>query len=159
MDMTGEAEPAMNFSDTNPGRPDGPTMTVEPRELVLVYPLAKPFQTQNNEELKEPCSVGGNETSATSEERPDLFDLELDCGLGWAGENASTTSPNIGEKEVEEAVHVLSHEAPWYTLNFRYASQIANAQCNIFISASGAIRRSPEYAAAQCTPVDVSVSR
>ena len=156
MDMSGEVVQPMNFSDTNPGRPDGPTMTVEPGELV--YLLAVPLETKNNEEIKEPCSVGGNALAPT-EEHPYLFGKELDCALNLTGENASTTTPEIPEKQVEAAVTLLTRETPWYTLTFRYADKIANDQCNIYVSASGLIKRGPEYSHAGCQAADVTVSR
>jgi hypothetical protein len=156
MDMTGEVTQPMNFSDDNSGRPNGPLMTVEPGDLV--YHFSTSVQTQNSEEIRGLCELTGNALAVT-EERPYLFDRELDCPLSPTVENDSATTSNIAEKEVETAVALLSHETPWYTLNFAYADRVPNDQCNIYISASGTINRGPEYTRAQCTPVDVSVNR
>ncbi len=156
MEMTGKTTEAINFSDANPGRPNGPLMSVEPGELV--YPLSVSLQPQEGEETRELCSLAGNSLAVTAE-RPYLFERELDCALSHVVQNGWATTPNLPEKEVETAVASLRHEVPWYTLNFRYADKVANDQCNIFISASGAIKRGPEYKRAQCTPVAVSLSR
>jgi len=150
--VTGDNLGTMTFSDTNPGRPNGPKFTVYPGSYAYEVPY-EGFVAGGHAvapSKPNPCEWAGNQGSTEGAHEP--FGSALTCRGGTSASGLSEDAPEHG---VDEAIRIIGHETPLYIVNF---SAGADSACNIFISASGHIRKPVTWKYVECEPVHVRVS-
>lgn len=125
----------LEFSDTNPGRPNGPTLTVTPG--YFAYGL--PSWAENGNTFSGPFEFGPCDWGDNADYDFEPYNAEFKCDT--TNEETEGLSENGVEAEVERLVHVLNNEQPSYVVNLDPIS----ASCNVFIEPDGSIRRNGEF--------------
>ena len=172
MSWGGEQPEPLTFDDTNPGRPDGPVLTVKAE--ALVYPVARIVEMKEGEQY--PCRWGGTSRSIDNEDREhsDPFHLELHCQLVSEGGTKQETD-SVPEREVEDFISDAQHETRWVEFVFAEDAHSTDAthspeeeaeaeaegegECAYYVSTSGAVRRASEFAQGACLPVHLKVTQ
>lgn len=162
-----QSEP-LTFDDVNPGRPDGPVLTVKAE--ALVYPVPRVVEMEEGE--RHPCRWGGTSRSIDDEDREhsDPFHLELHCQLVNEGGSSQETD-SAPERAAEDFISDAQHETRWVEFVFSEGAHSAEAthspeeeveaeaegqgECAYYVSANGAVRRSSGFAQNGCLPVQL----
>jgi hypothetical protein len=129
--------------DSNPGRPNGPILSVGVRSVI--YPLGPAGAGESQEEFHEPCEL------------VHLFGIELNCPLNLSGGDG----PEMRESDIRRMVATLQHQEPWYSMEFNLSPQgpgVGLDNCAVYLSAHGEVRYNPERTKAACLTTRVAVA-
>lgn len=143
-------EERLEFSDTNPGRPNGPMLEVAPGRFE--------YQLPNSVEDVGPFHLGPcefaeiydySEYDPYSVESEPSVDSVVECDP--ASEAPEGLSENSSEAKVERLIHVLNNEQPSYVLTFEiWQNGGAHLQCEVSIEPDGSVRRHGEADEPNC---------
>jgi hypothetical protein len=139
--VSGQAIPSMTFSDTNPGRPNGPKLTVSPG--MLAYRVGADLLTNSNHydgpSAFGPCQIA-QESGALSS-WPFSGDT-VGTIICQPGTSAGTSQDDGPESQIDALISQLKGEHPTYVLNLLDPT---GNDCNIFITPSHQIIKSPTF--------------
>jgi hypothetical protein len=136
------------LDDTNPGRPNGPTLQMEMEVAYNAAGLPASLQLPEQCDLENAANGYAGQT-ATS----DPFPTTVDCSdvLEPDG-SAPNATDNQSESVVDDAISKLNAQTPTYmfsfSTNFEQWGGSGYANCNWFLSPSGQVRRQVGFGSA-----------
>lgn len=151
-------DPNHEYSDLNPGRPNGPRLEIETGHLV--YPVERvehPPVTKQGEPLTGPCEWAGTSVETITAEHESPFSLEVRCWLLQQAQGIEM-SGDVPEDEVHTLVTELQHVTPWYEFGFKLPGEAADTgQCDYYVTSAGQVMEAAEFAHFACQAATVSV--